>query len=1113
MNILQRSLIYYWRTHIAIIVGVATAVTVLAGALLVGDSVRASLRDLFLRRLGSTDHVISAQIFFRDRLAEDLRAHDRFNGTFQKACPLIVLEGWVTHEGSGRRASGVAVYGVDERFWSFHSQAEAAPQPGERDVLVTESLAQELGSAAGDTVLLRVEKPTDVPAGSLHGLKVDAGRTIRLTAREWPTGLMEFSLYPRQDAVRAVFVPLERLQRDLEQDGRVNTVLLSETRSVSEGAQQAEQLLKETFTLEDLGIKLRWLEGAGALSVESEAVLLSDTLSLAAGRAASALDMETSSILTYLANVMRTGQREIPYSLVSGLDPKTLEATCGDDDRGSIEAPIVLNDWAARDLGIQPGDPLTVEYYVWQDEGRLTTRTAEFQVVGIVALEGAAADPDFAPHYPGITESEDVGDWEPPFPIDLSKIRDVDEAYWDRYRTTPKAFIPLTKGQELWQNRYGKLTSIRVRPGDDTAPASVIQTYEAHLRDELDPIRAGFSIYPVRAQGLSASRGATDFGEYFVYFSFFLVVSALLLTGLFFKLGVEQRLQEVGILHAMGFTPARIQSLFLAEGTVLAAVGAIIGLIGALAYAGLIMVGLRTWWIDAVGTRLLTLHVSPLTLALGGAGGILAASVGIAWTMRGLRPLTPRALLMGSTITTGTRGRAVSLIGIGSAVTALILLIGSMAGWLSQVAGFFGAGSLLLAAFLCHLWIRLSGTNKKLLAGTGHRAISKLGFRNATFRPGRSLLSVALIAFASFIIVAVDAFRRDDESQALDWHSGNGGYPLSAESMLPLHWDPNTSEGRQELDLDDSTLEQVRFTSFRLRPGDDTSCLNLYRPSNPRIIAPPADFLETSRFAFRSSVAETDEEEDNPWLLLKREESDGAIPVVGDANSMTYVLHLELGEEFLLPRSGDEPLRLRLVATLADSIFQSELLMSEENFLRLFPGQSGFRFFLLESAPGQSETVTELLEQRLSDSGFDVTTTAERLAGFHRVENTYLSTFQTLGGLGLVLGTLGLAAVMLRNIFERRRELALLRAVGYGTGHFSVMVLAENSLLLFWGLLIGSVCALIAIAPAIVSHGGSFSLFSLSLLLLAVLASGLTASVLAVVASTRTALLPALRAE
>jgi putative ABC transport system permease protein len=429
------------------------------------------------------------------------------------------------------------------------------------------------------------------------------------------------------------------------------------------------------------------------------------------------------------------------------------------------------------------------------------------------------------------------------------------------------------------------------------------------------------------------------------------------------------------------------------------------------------------------------------------------------------------------------------------------------------VGGFFGAGSLLLIAFLCHLWIRLTRPGKKLLAGTGVHAISKLGFRNATFRPGRSLLSVALIAFASFIIVAVDAFRRDDASQALDWNSGNGGYPLVAESLLPLLWDPNTTEGREELYLDDPELEQVRFTSFRVRPGDDTSCLNLYRPTDPRIMSPPADFLEAGRFAFQSSIAETEEEKDNPWLLLEREEGDGAIPVIGDANSMTYVLHLRLGEDFLLPRSGAEPLRLRLVATLADSIFQSELLMSEENFLRLFPEQGGFRFFLLEAAPGQSQPITQLLEQRLSDSGFDVTTTAERLAGFHRVENTYLSTFQTLGGLGLVLGTLGLAAVMLRNVFERRRELALLRAVGYDSGHFSVMVLAENILLLFWGLLIGSLCAVIAITPAIRSHGGSFSLFSLGLLLLAVLASGLAASVLAVIASTRAPLLPALRAE
>ena len=75
--------------------------------------------------------------------------------------------------------------------------------------------------------------------------------------------------------------------------------------------------------------------------------------------------------------------------------------------------------------------------------------------------------------------------------------------------------------------------------------------------------------------------------------------------------------------------------------------------------------------------------------------------------------------------------------------------------------------------------------------------------------------------------------------------------------------------------------------------------------------------------------------------------------------------------------------------------------------------------------------MTAALESRLADFGFDAEPAAARLAAFHRVENTYIATFQTLGALGLLLGTLGLGAVLVRNAFEQRRELALLRAVGY----------------------------------------------------------------------------------
>jgi ABC-type antimicrobial peptide transport system permease subunit len=200
-----------------------------------------------------------------------------------------------------------------------------------------------------------------------------------------------------------------------------------------------------------------------------------------------------------------------------------------------------------------------------------------------------------------------------------------------------------------------------------------------------------------------------------------------------------------------------------------------------------------------------------------------------------------------------------------------------------------------------------------------------------------------------------------------------------------------------------------------------------------------------------------------------------------------------------------------IAGALSDSIFQSELLMSEKNFLRLFPEQEGYRMFLLEG--GNTQQVAGVLEDRLSDFGFDVVSTDERLANYHRVENTYLSTFQMLGGLGLALGTLGMAAVLLRNVFERRRELALLRAVGYNSSHFAAMVITENVLMLFCGLAVGFVCALLAIAPVLFERGGRLPNISLGLLLLAVLLSGATASLVATLAALRSPLLPALRAE
>ncbi|HWS88305.1 MAG TPA: ABC transporter permease [Pyrinomonadaceae bacterium] len=1174
LRLVLRNLTYYRRTNAAVVLGVGVAVAVLAGALLVGESVRASLRGLFLQRLGRATHVLSAPNFFRERLGEDLRAGAGFKEAgFDAACPLVVAEGVVTHEASGRRAVAAQVYGVDARFWEFHGRREAARRaPQSDEVLLSPALAAELGAAAGDAVVLRVEQPSDIPVESLHGRKDDVGSSARLTVRETLPGseLGEFSLRPSQAAVRAVFVPLTSLQRSLDRAARVNTILLSAHGEGAEaGRAQAERLnngLRATATLEDLGVKLRALDGARGLAFESESGLISEGLEEAARAAAGRTGMSAEPVFSYLANSVRANGREVPYSIVTAFGDEAFGRLLGAAAAGGSVADgtlsplkvtdglpdLVLNEWAARELGARPRDLVTLEYYVWEESGRLSTRSAEFRLAGVTPIKGEAADRDLVPEYPGITGSNSLADWDPPFPIDLSRIRPQDEDYWDEHRTTPKAFITLARARELWRSRFGNLTSLRLRAREGATDASSSEKFSAALREALEPSAAGLNVFAVRAEGLEASRGATDFGEYFLYFSFFIVVSALLLTALFFRLGVEQRLREVGLLNAIGFARNRVRSIFLTEAFVLSLAGSLVGVPCAYAYAWLLMKGLRTWWVGAVGTTSLELHAGPWPFVFGAVGGIVAALVCIVLTLRGLRRASARSLLAGgrdweAEAAEGDRGgrlgrwkrrllrpfdgpksrlpkalRSGRLLGPAAALLGGVsLIVSASVGVLGQAVGFFGGGALLMVALLGFqsAWLRGRGRGTTL-GGGGRWPVARLGVRSATYRPGRSVLCITLIAAAAFIIVAVDAFRRDDSPEAArERKSGGGGYELLAESLLPVAHDPNTPEGRDALNLvstgDVNALKDVTLARFRLRPGDDASCLNLYRPSRPRILAPTEAFAREGRFSFGGTHDAEAEGVTNPWLLLDREFADGAVPFIADANSAAYVLHVGLGEDFVLERGGGlEPLRLRLVATLADSIFQGELLVSERNFLRHFPEQEGYRFFLLDLPDGaEARRVSAALEERLSDFGFDATSTSERLAGFHRVENTYLSTFQMLGGLGLALGTLGLAAVLLRNVLERRRELALLRAVGYGRRHFGLMITAENALLLACGLLTGTLCALLAIAPVVAARGGRLPLASLGMLLAAVIVSGLAASLVATAAALRAPLLAALREE
>jgi hypothetical protein len=294
--------------------------------------------------------------------------------------------------------------------------------------------------------------------------------------------------------------------------------------------------------------------------------------------------------------------------------------------------------------------------------------------------------------------------------------------------------------------------------------------------------------------------------------------------------------------------------------------------------------------------------------------------------------------------------------------------------------------------------------------------------------------------------------------------------------------------------------------------------LNLYQATKPRVLGVGESLVRRGGFAWGATQAETPEEQANPWLLLEKkppQAADGAqvVPAVVDFNTATYSLHKGLGDVIEVDAGGGETARLVIVGMLTNSIFQGNVLVGERAFLELFPEVNGYRFFLVDTGDEPVERVRGALEGALGDFGFDAETSQGRLATFFAVQNTYLSTFQSLGGLGLLLGTFGLATVQLRSVLERRGELALMRATGFRRALLARMVMIENALLLVSGLAVGVFAALVAVLPHWLGGGASVPWRSLGATLALVLVVGLAAGLMAVRATLRAPLLPALREE
>ena len=453
----------------------------------------------------------------------------------------------------------------------------------------------------------------------------------------------------------------------------------------------------------------------------------------------------------------------------------------------------------------------------------------------------------------------------------------------------------------------------------------------------------------------------------------------------------------------------------------LAGLGVVAGTALGSLYTKLALLGLSTVWQRAVHLSEFRYH-SEWTTLIGGGLSSLGAALLATWIAGRSLARRPAAELLSSgaereqAASTAGWSRIAGVLGIAGALVALAF------GGRSADA-FFGAGA---------LWVIDQNHEKKIAA---------IGVRGAARRRARSLTTVTVLASGVFMVVSVGAFREDPLLHASERRSGTGGFSAYGQSTLPVY----------------NALPDREVVALRVKAGDDASCLNLNRAQQPGFLGVHPEQLSVRKaFTFIEGA--------NGWDALTQTQPDDAVPAIGDEATTRWALGKSAGETLACTDERGNPFRVRIVGVIANSILQGSLLISEKDFLARFPSQSGQRAFLIDTL---SDNTRETLQAR----GAEIVPAWRRLAEFQSVESSYIGIFEALGGLGLLLGSAGLGIVVLRNVFERRSELALLLAVGFSPRAVRWLVVSEHWALIALGLGIGGVAAAVAVLPSVLSPG------------------------------------------
>ncbi len=1058
--IVKQSLLHYHRTTLGIFVGCLLTSMIITGTLLVGDSASQTLTNIALARLGKTDLLLySRNRFFNQDLAGKL-AEELTNPT----SAILLLNGVaIRATDAGSNMNSVNVIGIDDTFNNFHSNKQMDLADGE--IAINEKTARRLAVKAGDQISIRVEKPGILPRDAPLSSRIDSPfsrGTFIIKAVVSDQGIGRFSPKANQVIPNNVFVRLPDLQRMAGLPNKANMILLLHKPNARVSVLEAENLLEKIWSPEDFGLKLRHYAPENIIQMENERVFFDEIFMDITSEDAIAS-------LTYMVNGIslktRSGENSIPYSFAIAIGSSTnrslspVPAEMNDDQ-------ALINRWLANHLKADKGDTISVSYYAIDSAMKLTEHTRSFSVFDIIEMEHLRSEQFLAPDFPGLSDVDSCKNWDVGIPMKEELLNNKpNEEYWNTYKGAPKAFFTLKAGQEMWGSRFGNITAIRF-PGSSYNSDRISQL----LRSVITPTKLGFYFQPARDQAQTSASKSMDLGQLFTGMSFFLIIAALTLTALLFSLGVNQRSEEIGVLLAIGFEPARIRTLFLLEASIIAFISSIAGAATGVIYTRFLLWGLSELWSDAVANSSIAFHASALSPVIGTLSSFLLVMIVIVLSIHikaragahnaiSQTPRKPAGKLMNALYSRRLLTFVFSLL----TLFALSLIVYATSVEDHAVNTFYIAGTMLLMAGIGFTGVLLSLLDSAAITITA----KNFGFKNAAWRPGRSIAVTAMLACGVFMVFSIFAMRQDLSRNADKTWSGTGGFELFATTTLPVLADINTHEGKEVYRLNTGPFkDNVTTVCIKVRDGDDASCFNLNRSLTPTVLG-----IDHKQMSQMNAFVPKDGKDD-PWQLLRTDSKDGTIPALaGDSNTAIWGLQKKTdpvnGDIITMKDESGTDRQLKLTGTLPMhlSVFQGTILISKENFSRLFPSQSGYQMFLIKAPEEQLMATAVIFRSRLSRLGVEIEPAVERLEEFYSVESAYLSMFLLLGGLGLLLGTAGLSVILTRNTLERRSELALMRCIGFSRSQVETITATEYICLIIAGMSCGIIAAVTAIWP------------------------------------------------